>query len=229
VKLTRSYLLALMTFLLPVAAWAQVTFTNNDGTFTANGNKAGSTLSLTGSDLTAISGLSGFGIANSAVAFPTCKPNCLGTITLTTGALLTGGTMLTGGTFAANSGTFSVAYADGVSFTGTFSSSSWTHLGSAYAFSGTIMNGILTVNGISYDIATATSIQLTTTGTSPVITKTGTTISKITFQDNQGTTNFMAPVPEPGTLSLFGGGLIVVGILARKRLRSETKGSGTAQ
>ena len=226
-KLTRIYLLALLTF-LPVATLAQVTFTNNDGTFTSNGNTVGSTLSLAGSELTAISGLSGFGIANKAVAFP-CTPNCLGTITLTTGALASG-TMLTGGTFAANSGMFNVAYTNGVSFSGSFSISSWTSLGSnTYAFSGTVMNGTLTINGTTYVIATATTINLTTTGVAPVITKTGTTITKIAFKDNQGTTNFMAPVPEPGTLSLFGGGLIAIGMLARKKLRSETKGNSAGQ
>lgn len=218
-KLTRISLLALMTLLLPAAALAQVTFTNNDGTFTANGNATGSTLTLTGSVLTQITGLSGFGIPDSAVAFPGCEPTCLGTISLTTGALATG-TMLTGGTFAANSGTFSVSYTSGVSFSGTFATSNWTNTGVNYQLTGTILNGTLTINGTTYTIAQAATVEFTTAGSAPVITKTGSKITKITFKDNQGTTNFMAPVPEPGTLSLFGGGLIVIGMLARKRLRS---------
>lgn len=227
-RLTRISLLALMTLFLPFAALAQVTFTNNDGTFTSNGNAAGSTLSLTGSELTAITGLSGFGVPDASAVFPACKPTCLGTINITTGALLAGGTMLTGGTFAANSGTFSVSYTSGVSFTGTFATSSWTNTGVNYTFIGTIMNGTLDINGTTYNIANAANVEFTTTGAAPVITKSGTKITQITFQDNQGSTNFMAPVPEPGTLSLFGSGLIGLGVFAKRKLRSGTKNRSEA-
>jgi hypothetical protein len=233
VKLTHTYLLALMSLALPFAAAAQqVTFTNNDGTFTANGNAVGvSTLSLgTGGtgmgELTAISGLSGFGISDNSVTYPGCAPTCLGSISFTTGTLATGSLLTTNpatpATFNAG-GSFSVSYTNGVSFTGTFQAgAAWISTGkNTWTFSGSIMDGMLTIGGKTYMITQAATVQLTTTGAAPVVTKNGHgVITGITFKDSGGQTNFMAPVPEPGTLSLFGTGLIGLGILARKKLRT---------
>jgi len=241
VKLTRISLLALMALLLPFAASAQVVFTNNDGTFTSNGNTVGSsTLSLGAGgtamgSLTAITGLSGFGIPNNSVTYPNCLPTCLGSISLTTGTLASG-SLLTSNTIQPASfnagGSFTVSYADGVSFTGTFQAgASWISVGkNSWAFTGTIVNGMLTIGGNTYVISQAATVQLTTTGDAPVITKNGGgVITGITFKDSGGTTNFMTPVPEPGTLSLFGGGLIAIGMLARKKLRPDAKGTSAAQ
>jgi PEP-CTERM motif len=237
VKLTRTYLLALMTFLVPVAALAQqVTFTNSDGTFTSDGNAVGTTtLSLGAGKLTAISGLTGFGIANNSAIYPNCAPTCLGSISLTTGTLASGSlltsTAATPATFNAG-GSFTVSYTDGVSFTGTFQAgAAWISTGkNTWTFSGSIVDGMLTVGGNTYIIAQAATVQLTTTGDAPVITKNSKgVITGITFKDSGGTTNFMAPVPEPGTLSLFGGGLIAIGMLARRKLRSETKVDSATQ
>jgi len=239
VKLARISLLALMTLVLPFAASAQVEFTNNDGTFTSTGNAVGtSTLSLNSSDLTGISGLGGFGVPNNSVTWNsgtgTCTPACLGTMTLTTGTLASGSLLTSNAaepaTFNAG-GSFKVSYTNGVSFTGIFQAgAAWISTGkNTWTFSGSIMDGMLTIGGNTYMITQAATVQLTTTGSAPVITKNKSgTVTGITFKDGGGFTNFMAPVPEPGTLGLFGSGLIGIGILARKKLRSETKGSGAA-
>lgn len=230
-KLTRISVLALMTLLLPFAASAQqVIFTNNDGTFTSNGNAVGtSTLSLGSGELTGISGLAGFGIGNNSVTYPNCAPTCLGSINLTTGTLASGSLLTSSAaspaTFNAG-GNFTVSYTDGVSFTGTFSAgAAWISTGkNTWTFSGSIVDGMLTIGGNTYMITQAATVQLTTTGAAPVVTKNKSgTITGITFKDSGGTTNFMAPVPEPGTLGLFGSGLIGLGLFAKKKLRSDTK------
>jgi PEP-CTERM motif len=240
VKLTHICLLALMTLPLPLFA-QQVVFTNNDGTFTSDGNAIGtSTLSLgaggTGAgQLTAITGLSGFGIPDNSVTFPACSPTCLGSMTFTTGTLASGSLLTASAaspaTFNAG-GTFMISYTNGVSFTGTFEAgAAWISTGkNTWTFSGSIMDGILTIGGNTYVISQAATVQLTTSGAAPVTTKNSHgVITSITFKDSGGQTNFMAPVPEPGTLGLFGTGLIGIGVLARKKLRSETKGSGAVQ
>jgi hypothetical protein len=235
VKLTRISLFAVMTFMLPFTAAAQqVTFTNYDGTFTSDGNAVGSsTLSLGAGDkgmgaLVGISGLSGFGIPDNSVTYSKCAPTCLGSISLTTGTLASGSLLGTNPAAPAvfnAGGHFTVSYTDGVSFSGTFAAgASWTAvagLKNTWEFTGGIVNGMLTIGGNTYMITQAATVQLTTTGDAPVITKNGKgVVTGITFKDSGGWTNFMAPVPEPGTLSLFGTGLIGLGVLARKKLRS---------
>jgi hypothetical protein len=244
VKLALGLVLALAVLGLPLAASAQeVLFTNDDGTFTSDGNTVGtSTLSLGAggkgaSVLTGISGLAGFGIPNNSVTFNTgtgtCTPACLGSLTLTTGTLMSGSLLTASAgspaTFNAG-GSFMVSYTDGVSFTGTFeANAAWISTGkNTWTFSGSIMDGMLTVGGNTYMITQAATVQLTTTGAAPVITKNSKgVITGITFKDSGGTTNFMAPVPEPGTLTLFGSGLIGVGLFTRKRLRSSGRTSSS--
>ncbi len=63
-------------------------------------------------------------------------------------------------------------------------------------------------------VPTAVTVQLTTVGSAPVFhTNKGT----YTFSDSGGTTNFSV-APEPGTLTLFGSGLIAVGFFTRRKL-----------
>jgi hypothetical protein len=217
---------------IPLVASAQtsVVFTNNDGTFAYDLNPGDATyneLSLgtignglgSSSELTAISGLTDFGIPNSAVAFP-CSPNCLGTVTLVTGQVTSGSVTSQQPGHAAQfapGGNFTAHYNNGVIFSGSFSSASWTSSGvgtNTWNFFGTIMNGTLTIDGNNYTINTAVTVQLTVTGTPAVFHPNKNTY---TFSDSGGTTNFSV-APEPGTLALFGSGLIAVGLVTRRRL-----------
>jgi hypothetical protein len=220
-------LLTVAVVMVSLAASAQtsVIFTNNDGTFVYNNSSTELTLGAetfgtstfgAAGELTAISGLSGFGISDNSATFPGCSPTCLGSITLTTGTLATG-TILTSATFNPG-GNFMVSYTNGVSFSGSFSSASWTQIATnTWVFSGTVMGGTLTVGGNTYTIMTAATVQLTTVGAAPGI---HTNKGAITFSDSGGTTNFSV-APEPGTLALFGSGLIVVGMLTRRRLTAK--------
>jgi hypothetical protein len=210
-----------------------VIFTNNDGTFVFNettdvltlGSVNFGTGSLGASSyLTAISGLTNYGIADQAVAYPDCTTTgCLGSLSLSTGALASGN-ILSNAKFQAG-GSIDVTYTGltttggmnngTVSFTGTFSSAKWVATGvNSWQFTGVIMNGTLMVNGADISIPDAVTIQLTLTGG-------GATFHQkkdaYTFSDSGGTTNFSV-APEPGTLALFGGGLIAVGLFTRKRL-----------
>lgn len=208
----------LIALCIPMAAYAdQVTFTNDGGTF--NSNTSQTMLSLSGSMLVGIEGLSGLGIPNQAVTFP-CSP-CLGSVSLTTGQMNPGGSLngpinpsVPLATFAQAGSSFTVDGPGGMVFTGTFSSSSWTKVSpGTFQFTGVIMNGTLTIGGVTYDITNAVSIQLTTTGSGEIQNPDG----SVSFLNNQGTTNFPSPVPEPGTLTLLGTGLIGIGILVRRR------------
>jgi hypothetical protein len=195
-------LLAVLALALPLAAFASgasVDFTNTGGTLT--GSSAG--LSLSGSTLTVVNGLNGGGIITGSN---------LGSVSFTTGAF-TSGNAQTGGTLAAG-GSFTIVgngvngVPTGTIFSGTFTSANWEMITLAngnheYALIGAIAGslGNFSTNG-------ATS-QLT------IVVDT----HKGYFNGSAGLASgdTSVVVPEPGTLSLFGTGLIgLAGVLRRK-------------
>jgi|SRR5215469_3938508 len=218
---------------LPLAAQQvdNVTFNNSDGMFSGTGLTSGS-LSLNNSTLTQISGFTG-----ALAGFDTTGTN-LGMLNFTTGSLnpaggSNAGTMVPLGngvinqisTFATTGSSFTVVDSSGLTFTGTFASAFWqcelglscTKTGAnswkgTWQFTGNLTNVVLTVNGQQIAINGAVTIQATTLKGIAVSMAGG----KITFTDSTGFTNFNLTVtPEPGTLALFGSGLIAMGALVK--------------
>ena len=193
-------LLAVLALALPLAAFASgVDITNAGGTL--SGSSSG--LSLTGSTIIAVNGLYGGGLD---------LGSNLGSFAFSTGAL-TSGSLNMGGTFAAG-GSFTITgngtngVPNGVIFSGSFSGPvTWTMVALAngthnYTLTGAVSGAL--GNGYATNGAT---IQLTI-NTGKGFFNGSTTISS-------GDTNIV--VPEPGTLSLFGTGLIgLAGVIRRK-------------
>jgi len=197
-------LLAVLALALPTAMFAgsSVDFTNSGGTL--SGSNSG--LSLSGSVLIAISGLNGGGLITGSD---------LGSVSFTTGAL-TSGSLENGGTFAVG-GSFTLTgngtngVPSGTLFSGTFSTPvTWTLTTLAngthnYTLTGTVAGTF----GSGYSTEGVT-VQLTI-NTGKGFFNGSTTISS-------GDTNIA--VPEPGSLSLLGAGLIGLAGLVRRKMKS---------
>ena len=183
-------LLAVLALALPLAAFANssIGVTNVGGTI--SGNSSG--LSLSGSVIMVYDGIVG---------------SNLGSVSFSTGAFLTGdaqngGTLAAGGSFViTGNGTNGVP--NGVIFSGTFSSGSW--------------NLITLANGTHEYVLTAGLVSPTgqVAGTSQITINTGTGFFNGSVKLESGDTSLA--VPEPGTLSLLGTGLIgLAGAIRRK-------------
>ena len=184
-------LLAVLALALPMAAFANSTIglTNLGGTL--SGGSGGFT--LTGSTLIQVAGVTG---------------SNLGTLTFTTGAFTSGnaqigGTLAPGGTFIiTGNGTNGVP--NGVIFSGTFTSATWVKTDLANgAHSYTLIAALVDSTGH----VGATSQLTVHTG------------KGLFFSENIGleSGDTSLSVPEPGTLSLLGTGLIgLAGVIRRK-------------
>ena len=183
-------LLAVLALALPLAAFADssIDISNAGGTIT--GNASG--LSLSGSTLFKV---------GSAVG------SNLGTLTFSTGAFTSGdaqngGTLAAGGSFViTGNGTNGVP--NGVIFSGSFSSATWTLVTLANGTHNYILNGAIVSAGGQVGATTQITIN------------TGKGLFNGSTNLSSGDTNLA--VPEPGTLSLFGTGLIgLAGAIRRK-------------
>lgn len=197
----RIFLLALLALALPMAAFADssVDFTNSGGTL--SGSSAG--LSLSGSTLSvmAMNGTMTTGDLGS-VAFSTAG--------LSSGNLQNGGMFDAGGSFTiTGNGTNGVH--NGVVFSGTFSGPvTWSVVTLANGTHNYTLSGSL--NGTWYSGASVNgaTVQLTI-NTGKAFFEGSTTISS-------GDTNIV--VPEPGSLTLLGTGLVGLAGILRKKMKA---------
>ncbi len=197
-------MLALLALALPTAMFAgsSVDYTNSGGTL--SGSSSG--LTLSGSALIAVNGLNGGGLITGSD---------LGSVSFSTGAL-TSGSLQMGGTFAGGgwftiSGNGTNGVPNGTLFTGTFDGPvTWTLVTLANGTHNYTLSGSVSGWTGSGAATVGVTVQLTI-NTGKGFFNGSTTISS-------GDTNIV--VPEPGSLSLLGTGLIGLAGVVRRKLKS---------
>lgn len=196
----RMFWMILLALALPMAAFASssVDFTNSGGTL--SGSSAG--LTLSGSTLIAVNGLGGLGLVTGDLG-----TLAFGTGALTSGNLQMGGTFDGGGSFVVT-GNGTGGIPNGVIFNGAFQGPvTWTLITLANGTHNYTLTG--SVSGTWYTGTTVfgATVQLTI--------NTGKGFFNGSTLISSGDTNIV--VPEPGSLTLLGTGLLgLAGALHRK-------------
>ena len=200
----RMFSLLVLTLALPVAALSSsVDFTNNGGTL--SGNSAG--LSVSGSTLIEVNGLNGMGLVTGNLGSVT-----LSTGSLSSGSLTMGGTFAAGGSFViTGNGTNSIP--NTVIFNGSFSGPvTWSLITLGDGTHAYTLSGALTGTWYTGATVNGATIQLTV----PV----GSGFFSGSATISSGDTNIsVTTVPEPGSLTLVGTGLVSLAGMLRRKLR----------
>jgi hypothetical protein len=193
-------LLAVLALALPMAAFANnsIDFTNSGGALI--GSNAG--MSVTGSELIAVNGLNGLGLVTGN----------LGSLSFSTGAL-TAGNLQMGATFAGGGsfvieGNGSNGIPNGTIFSGSFSGPvTWALITLANGTHNYTLTGSLTGTWFNGTTVDGVTVQL--------VINTGKGFFNGSTTLSSGDTNMT--VPEPGTLTLLGTGLLgLAGAMRRK-------------
>ncbi len=195
-------LMLILALALPIAAFADsdISFTSNGGTL--NGSSFG--MSLVGSQLVGISGLGGTfsGTNLGSLAFTTA-------IMASPGNVIDGAHFFTGGTVTIT-GNGSNGAPSGILFAGTFSQSpTWVRTAGTYLYTftgvatGTLADGTTADIVIQFTIDTKTRVFITP------VSLTGVNVSGTAVR-----------VPEPGSLTLMGAGLLGLAGAVRRKFKA---------